>query len=363
MCKVGLLVYDYSLYGGAERVALKLANEFAKHYDVHVISCFAEKTTPIMELDVRVNKHVLDKRTKSLTWNAIQLSKRLKEYLRTNDVQLLINITAGINTIGVLGTMNTKVKLIYAEHSNLSNRTYGKKHEFRQWLGSKKADYIVTLTEQDRKAFAEKYHIFEKCKSIHNWYDGEIMSEKYDENSKKIITVGRLAAVKGYDRLIQVAKRVLDKNPTWTWDIYGDGPMYEEVQEMILENGIENHVCLRGNRKDILELYKEYAFFVMTSYYEGLPLVLLEAKASLLPIVSFDCPTGPGEIITDGCDGFLVENGNIDEMVEKINEMIQNSELRKTFSKNSVDKLKFFRKEQIASEWISLINELCIAKE
>ena len=362
MYKIALLVYDYSLFGGAEKVALKLANEFVKDYEVHLISCFATNDTPIIQVDSSVKCYVLSKKLRSLTWEAIGISNRLKNHLIKSNIDLLISVTAGVNTIAVLGTRNTETKMIYAEHSNLLNKTYGKKHQFRQWIGAKVADYTVTLTEADKEQFIEKFGVEGRCKSIYNWYDGEIVSDFYDVNSQKIITVGRLAAVKGVDRLLMVAERVFEKYPTWKWDIYGEGPLREQVERAIKERKLENNVFLKGNRTDVIQLYKKYAFFVMTSYYEGLPLALLEAKSSLLPIISFDCPTGPSEIITDGYDGFLVENGNIERMTEQIIKLIEDAELRRKFSEHSAKKLEDFQKEKIAKQWITLINELCKEK-
>lgn len=363
MYKIGLLVYDYTLFGGAEKVALKQANEFVKNYEVHFISCFAENESPIMQINENVKCFVLSKKVKSLTLNAMEISSKLKKYLNENNIDVLISITAGVNTIAVLATWHMKTKMIYAEHSNLLNQTYGKKHQFRQWIGAKAADRVVTLTEADRAAFINKYGVDEKCSSIYNWYDGKMMSDAYDDKSRKIITVGRLVSVKGYDRLIRVATKVLKKYPTWIWEIYGQGPMKKELEALIKENELEKNVFLKGNRPDIMELYKEYAFFVMTSYYEGLPLVLLEAKSNLLPVVSFDCPTGPSEMITNGYDGFLIENGNIEEMVKCINMLIEDIELRKKLSRNSTSILTNFKREKIAGQWVKLINKLCSEEE
>ena len=96
----------------------------------------------------------------------------------------------------------------------------------------------------------------------------------------------------------------------------------------------------------------------MTSYYEGLPLVLLEAQQYKLPIVSFNCPTGPSEIIRDGVNGFLVDNYDVDGMVEKISELIENEALRKSFSNNTLLDIEKFSKEKIIQQWLDLIEKL-----
>jgi len=358
MYRIGLLVYDFTLHGGAEKVALKMAQELNEKYEIHFLSCFSEKDEPILPLNERIKTHVLSEKTVSIPFHLRKLSSELKKYLVKNEIDVLLSITAGVNTIAFLGTTFTKTKMIYAEHSNLLNQTYGKKHLFRQWIGAKTADAVVTLTEADRKAFVERFHIGNKCQSIYNWFDGEITSNAYDWNSKKIMTVGRLVSVKGYDRLLEVAKLVFEDYPDWSWDIYGEGHMREQLERTIQEYNLERHVFLKGKCPDVLKLYNKYSFFVMTSYYEGLPLVL-EAKSGLLPIVSFDCPTGPSEIICDGYDGYLVENNNISQMVERIKTLIGNQELRMEFSKNSVKNIKAFEKKTILNKWINLIESLC----
>ena len=96
----------------------------------------------------------------------------------------------------------------------------------------------------------------------------------------------------------------------------------------------------------------------MTSYYEGLPMVLLEAKANSLPIVSFDCYTGPSEIIRNDVDGYLIKNDDINEMIEKINLLIYDSEKRQKFSKNSRGNINKFKKEKIIKKWKELFEEI-----
>lgn len=358
MKKVGILVYDYTLYGGAEKVALNLANELSLYYDISLISCFSEKNGAMVSLKSDINILVLSNKVTSMTLSCFQLAKKLKNYLYQNNIEVLINITAGVNGISYLATRNLNVKVVYAEHSNLQNKSYGVKHQFRQWLGAKKADYIITLTKADKSAFEQKYKISGKCDYIYNWYDGDISSHEYKVLSKKIITVGRLEKVKGYDRLINVAKYILKKYPDWRWDIYGDGTLRNQIIKEIKNEHLENSLFVMGNSNNIMSVYEEYSFFVMTSYFEGLPLVLLEAKSCLLPIVSFNCPTGPSEIIQNTKDGYLVKNNDIEELRDKIELLILNSQTRQAMSDNSTDILHKFNKSIIINRWINIINKL-----
>ena len=357
MKKIALLVYDYTLFGGAEHVAANLANELSRVYEVSLISCFAEKEVPSFPLEGQVRTFVLNKQTLSIPTHCHALAKKLRGYLKTNGVGVLLNITAGINSVSYLATRHSATRVIYCEHSNLFNQTYGRKHAFRQWLGAKTADRVICLTAADAEEFRRKYGIGDRAGFIYNWYDGPTSTD-YDEESKKIISVGRLEYVKGYDRLIAAAEQVFAAHPDWSWDIYGEGKFRPEIERMIAQRHLENHVILKGNCPTVIREYASHAMVVMTSYYEGLPLALVEAMANGLPAVSFDCRTGPGEIITDGRNGLLVENGNIDALAAAINRLIENPQLRREFSRHSGEVLPKFDKASIARQWIETIDSL-----
>lgn len=138
------------------------------------------------------------------------------------------------------------------------------------------------------------------------------------------------------------------------------GPAFNEVKGKIIEYNLENNVILKGATNPILlyNQYSNYIIFVLTSYREGLPLVLLEAKANKLPIVSFDIETGPNEIVENNVNGFLIEKYNIKEMAIRINELLKNKELRQKFSNNTYKNINKFKQDTIINEWINLINSI-----
>ena len=159
---------------------------------------------------------------------------------------------------------------------------------------------------------------------------------------------------------MQVAKSVFAKHPDWQWHIYGDGEQNykNQIIDLIKQNSLENHIILKDNHSEIYDLYQDYSFLVMTSRYEGLPMVLLEAKAKKLPIVSFDINSGPSDIIRDGVDGFLIKPFDCEAMADKICELIENPELRQKLSDNAYGNLDKFSKEKIIKQWCDLIDEL-----
>lgn len=356
MINVGLLVYDISLTGGAEKVALNLACELSKKYNVYMISVFNQKK---YECEKKYNLFVLSDEFVKIPFNLRKLSDKTKKILIDNKIDVLLSITAGVNDIAYLGTKNINTKFIYCEHSNLENKTYGLKHQFRQLIGAKKADLVVTLTERDCHNFIKKYHLSEKkVIAIPNWYTPINQNNHYKLSSKRIITVGRLEKVKGYDLLIRVAKKIFKEHGDWIWDIYGEGTYRKEIENMIHENNLENNVFLKGNVNNLNELYGNYSFFVMTSYYEGFPLSLLEAQSFNLPIISFNCPTGPEEIIINNKNGYVVNAYDTEEMSKKIINLIENQNKRKIFSKNARNGLTKYSINDILSIWYQVINKI-----
>ncbi len=355
---VAFLLYDITLLGGAENITLQLANELSNIYEVHIISLFKKNDSPIIHLDNKIRIHYLSLGQGSISRNIIRFSYNLSLILKSNKVSLLFSITAGPNEIAWLASKLARSKWIYCEHSNLENQTYGKIHYLRQYIGAKFSDHIVCLTQRDFRNFVKKLNVSErKLSVIPNFVDfNKFYNESYNIRSKKIISVGRLVLVKQFDHIIMIGKYIFNKYQDWIWNIYGDGELKEDLQNLINKNNLENHIFLRGKVNNIMEILPEHSFLVMTSKYEGLPLSLLEAQFCKLPIISYDCPTGPGEIISDNKNGFLIEEQNLKEMQQKIDYLISNSDCRLKFSKNACLNLDLYKKENVLKSWIKLIN-------
>ena len=358
MKNIGILVYDCSLTGGAERVAIAMAEEFSAKYKVHLISLFCQKEETLPK-DERYETAVIHPQTVSITKNFFSLSSSLRQYLQENKIDLLFSITAGVVTLAIHAARGKSIKTVFCEHSTLENKTYGKKHELRQFLGAKLCDKSVALTERDRGNFLRMYKMPEdKVVTILNWSDADVSFTPYDAQSKKIIAVGRLEAVKGYDKMIAAAQAVFEAHPDWHWDIYGGGTHRERIQRDIDARGMSEFITLHGDCRDVHSRYGEYALFVQTSYYEGFSLTLLEARRAGLPVVSFDCPTGPSEIVEDGVNGILVPAYDVDQLAQAINGLIEDGERRISMAAHSQDDLQKFSKEKLLKQWDALIEAL-----
>lgn len=227
----------------------------------------------------------------------------------------------------------------------------------RYWV-SIVSHQVVTLTEQTREDYISKFHLRKKkVKCIYNWISPELLEgEKvYDAESKYILTVGRFGKEKGYDLLVQVAKRVLPQYPDWQWHLYGIGETFENVKKMVDENDLENQIVFMGNVPEVYKKFHEYSFLVLPSYREGLPLVLLEAAAEKLPMISFDIMTGPKEIIVNDENGMLIPPYDCEQMALGIEKLIRNVELRKQYSDGTQKYLSKFDYKRILKEWKKVI--------
>jgi glycosyltransferase involved in cell wall biosynthesis len=214
---------------------------------------------------------------------------------------------------------------------------------------------MVVLTDKDKQNYLSNIRLCKEVTVIPNPM-GELNND-YDVNSKTILSVGLFSIIKRFDRIIPIAKKIFEKHPDWSWVICGDGPERKNLENQISENNLDNKIILTGNVPNITDFYKNAAMFVLTSQMEGLPMVLLEAKAHKLPMVAFDIQTGPSDIIRDNQNGFLIEPYNVKKMAEKINLLIENDELRKQFSDNAVLDSEKFSSERIIEQWTSLITQ------
>jgi putative glycosyltransferase protein len=181
-----------------------------------------------------------------------------------------------------------------------------------------------------------------------------------DGSRKQVIAAGRYVPQKGFDRLILAWQFVTRKHPDWMLRIYGEG-MRAELQQLIDSLGVTSSCILEPAVPNIVEKYCESSVFVLSSRFEGFGMVIIEAMACGVPPVSFTCPCGPRDIINDGKDGLLVENGNIEELAEKICYLIENEETRKEMGRQARADVQRFKIEYIAEQWKKLFESLVAA--
>lgn len=361
MKKIALVKWILDDSGGGERVAVSLANELTKKYEVHLIGITTKQSDLFFGINSQVKySNFFDHRVR-LSKNILKISKMLKKYFLDNEIEVAFGIGIFSNIFLSLSGIGISTKVVLCDHTNsiTANRELSKK--VQRYVGTKLADKIITLTQEDRKNYIRKYGISEnRIAYIYNWKENRLSNIPYNDESTKIVTVGRFDYQKGYDYLIQVAKKVLAKMPDWTWEIYGSGKQDEvdKIRDLITENDLQDKLVIKELEKNQDLIYGDKGIYVMTSRYEGLPLVLLEAQQYNLPIVSFRCPTGPSEIVEDGVNGYLIDCYDTDKMSEKLLELMKNDDLRQSFSDHAKDTMDKFDKNKILNQWIELIETI-----
>ncbi len=216
----------------------------------------------------------------------------------------------------------------------------------------KQMDRFVVLTNEDALNWPELDNLI----VIPNFVTS-ISAHLSDLSSNRVIAVGRYSWQKGFDLLLDAWCVVHSKYPEWRLDIYGGGDngFYQKLaSEKMLSSVVTCHAAV----SDILEKYVQSSVFVLSSRYEGFGLVLVEAMSAGLPVVSFDCPCGPRDIVRDGENGLLVESGNVNQLAEKLCYLISHKDERVRMGRNAHASIQQFDKEVIMKKWIELFEIL-----
>lgn len=216
-------------------------------------------------------------------------------------------------------------------------------------------DKFVVLTNEDRGYWGDLSNI----EVIPN--AAMQVSDAYsDVINKRVIAVGRLDYQKGFDRLIQAWELVqhTGKFTDWKLDIYGQGEWQEMLQQMIDKAELQNTVCLNRPTKQIGEEYVKSDMLVMSSNYEGFPMVMIEAMACGLPVVSFDYKCGPKDIIQSGINGLLVPNGDIQALADAMMKVMEDEAYRKMLSLNARKVVDTYSEQAVMAQWIRLFTSI-----
>lgn len=330
--------------GGTERVATLLANQLSTYYQITILS---------KQYSSEKNAYILDKKVKDIKFMGSNLNfmKKCKRHISQNSPDIVIIHTMSKLT-PALTMSGIKAKEIWSiEHIALESHSQLFQQARKRFY--KKVDKVITLTEDD----ASRYRLFhEDVVVIANATPLPVLKKPINIRSKIIITIGRLTAQKGFDLLVKAWSQVEKNYSDWSLQIYGEGEDRDNLEQMIKDYNL-NNITLKGITNDVQSVYDKSAFYVMSSRFEGFGMVLIEAQSRGLPIVSFDCPSGPAEIIQDDVNGYLVRNRDVAALAERISYLIDHESIRGKFSRNALLSAKRFKPEVIIKQWIDLINK------
>ncbi|WP_392431963.1 glycosyltransferase family 4 protein [Yersinia sp. HM-2024] len=358
MKKIAFFGGDISHTGGTERVSLALANYLVKNgYQVVIISLSGNAPPKFhVEESVKLVSLFDEKRRFSLAYVAVV--SRLRRILLDESIDVLIDVDTMLALFSTTALLGTKIKHISWEHFNYKSNLNIKSRKLARKIAAKFSDAVVTLTEKDRDYWLEENKYPEKIISIPNPLPFESKNKLTKKHAKKVLALGRLTYQKGFDLLLDVWAKVEKTNNSWTLIIAGDGEDKQLLLDKIKILNL-NNVKLLPSTQHVSDLYDQSGIYVMTSRFEGFPMVLLEAKASGLPIIAYDCDTGPSELIINNEDGFLIPFADSDAFTRHLILLMNDDDLRESMSLRSLKNAEKYKIEMaIGDKWKCLIDNI-----
>jgi len=361
---VKLLIFIHSLAGGgAERVTAHLANFWVERgWDITVLTMVRSE----------VNEYIIDSRVKRISlgldaqssslWcgikNNILRFKSLRRAINQVQPDTVLSMMDNANVLLALASIGRKrYRTVGSERTHPPCFPLGKVWELLRRLTYRYLDAVVALTDKSALWLKENT-CSRQVVVIPNpavWpipvNQPVLDSSKWIDRERCIIGVGRLIPEKSFDILIEIFKDLRCEFPNWSLLVLGEGGEREKLESLIADNDLASCVKLPGRVGNIGEWYKKASIYVMTSRFEGFPNTLVEAMASGLPAISFDCDTGPADIITNGVNGFLISPGNILAMREAMRRLMRDEQLRDEMGQKAIGVRAKFSHEVIMQKW------------
>ncbi|MDR0384248.1 MAG: glycosyltransferase [Christensenellaceae bacterium] len=267
---------------------------------------------------------------------------------RDNYIDIIKSLPKGIKQVGILHNIHRSID--------------GKRFMYNTTILSKEISALITLTKWHADDIVKEFNPSYKIFTIPSSYTVEnIRTEPphpFDPNAPKFITVARLHEQKNITHMILAMKDIVKAIPKATLDIFGSGPEYASLAKAIKTTKLEKNVFLHDWTNNVHAEMSKRDIYLLTSKYEGLAIVLLEAQSCLLPCISYDVKYGSRDIINDGVNGLLVRQNDYYEFAQKLVELCKNPTLVETMKKNCNDTIKKFNKEVYKQKYKELIDYL-----
>lgn len=347
--------------GGTERVGSIIANALAdRGYDVTILS-FWNDGEPFFHLNNNIQvEYLLNPKTEGKLYRTfIYPVLKLHSFIVKNNIEVIVDIDTVLACFTSYAIKGTKCKQISWEHFNYWTMIkLNEKNRFRaKKLIKKYATKLVVLTEEDRKEHIKEYKLDpEFVLTIPNPCISDVVTN-YQFGNKIFLAVGRLSQEKNFGALLNAWSLIHHECSEWKLIIVGKGELENDLKKQA-ENLKLRNVEFAGHSNDIAKYYRNASCFVLSSKYEGFPMVILEAQSFGVPVISFDCKTGPKELIHNNKTGFLVQEGNVEDLAKKMLEFTQNEKKAVEMSEEAQRDVQRYNLESITSKWCALIQSV-----
>lgn len=333
--------------GGAERVVSLLANRFDSLGHQVQILCLKYDDV-YYKVNDRVEVVLVTKEATSycsrLFW--------LRRYVKIEKPDVVIAFTEGVYCFTLFSLLGTKIPVVASERLDPNAMSWNRKLLKKLLLPY--AKWLVVQTQEIKKYFSPQ--IQRKTSIIFNPVNEEVLNyrEKIENKREQIISVARLYPQKNQKMLIDAFGRIAHKYPSWQLVIYGEGPLRQDLEQLIIKKQLGGRVFLPGRTDKVIPELAHSKIFALSSNYEGMSNSMIEAICMGLPVVSTRV-SGTEELIQNGINGFLVERNDADGMAQAFEKLISNEKLRIHIGKTNIENTKFFLIDTVVNKWLELI--------
>ncbi|GAA3443185.1 glycosyltransferase family 4 protein [Planomonospora venezuelensis] len=373
-----MILHAYGM-GGTIRTVINQAGAMAEAgHDVEVVSVVRRRREPRFAVDPRVTLTTLVDQRRGVApdsvarraWRKVRgrvvprgefaagyfterVEKAVIDYVSSLDDGILVTTRPALNLISARRTPRSVVR-IAQEHMNLAAHREPVRRQIIRHYG--KLDAIVVLTGTDR---ADYQRVLPDVPVVRIPNAVDILGRRLSRHENRVVAAaGRLVAQKGFDLLVPAFGQVVRDHPDWRLRIYGTGQKQDELHALIEEHGLRESVTLMGQSDRLGEELAEASLYALSSRFEGLPMVMIEAMSHALPVVAFDCPTGPGEVLTHEVDGLLVPPGDVDAFAGALGRLVADRELRGRMGAAALATVREYAPERVMPLWENLFAEL-----
>lgn len=356
--RIVLLNYNLTVIGGVSRVASLMVAQLHDDCEVHLISMTGQGNNPfslpqdaqftvLLPGNVRI-RHVIQRGT-----------GLLRHYLQENNIQAVIILGDWCGIAALLATRACKIPLVVCDHGTLSSNTLSRYTQIETWLEYRYCSRVVVLTEKAVEILLEKCPAAaNKIVCIPNCVDVPPLPAPLPTGKAELVTLTRLAGDKGLPYMLQEACALKQRLPDFVWRVYGNGEQREWLESEIKKNHLSENLLLMGTTGDPAAAYRSAVAAVLTTSHEGLPMMLLEAKAQGRPLAAFDIPCGPSDLIRDGVDGFLLPFGDFEAMADRLALILTDRAMAEKMAQNARSNLQPYYPDNVRAKWLALINSI-----
>lgn len=364
--------------GGIQRITVAKANALAdiEGNEVWIVVTDNKRPKPVLPISGKVHLVDLDVNYFEDDWKSRlhmlkgifvkrrEHKRKLQQFLNTISPDIVISTGTSEKNFVPRMKVASSPSFIREIHSVSNYRllvAHGWFEKLSAWAGDiidyhyyiREYDKIVVLTDEDKQLHWKKN---DKVEVIPNPLTIE-HNKRSTLKSETVITAGRLTAEKNFASLINAWKIVIKTHPDWKLEIWGEGNLKKELQQQIKNLQLRDSISMMGYTDDIITQFADASMFVCSSKFEGFGLVIVEAMSCGIPAVSYSCPCGPKDIITDGKDGFLVPVNDEQMMASRICRLIEHEDMRKIMGAAALEKSKLYSSEIIIKQWMRLFNK------